>query len=120
MEVKEGVEVLLEDLDESDISSILTKWKEIVEIRKQLDDFEDMLRNKVKAYLKEREWEKYTDEETKISVHLSTQKRETIDKEQLKLLISEAQYATILKTTTFEKLSIVTPEMRKKMKKIVK
>lgn len=120
MECKEEIEVLLEGLDETDISSILSKWKEIVEIRKQLDVFEEMLRDKVKAYLKEREWNDYNDELTKISVHLSVQKKETIDKEQLKLLITDAQYVSILKTTTFEKLMIVTSEMRQKMKKMIK
>jgi len=120
MEVKEEIEILLEDLDEENITSILTKWREIVTIRKQLDSFEEMLKNKVRIYLKERSWEKYKDKETNISVSISTQKRQSIDKEQLKIMLTDAQYAMVLKTTTFEKLSIITPEMRKVLRGMVK
>ena len=120
MEDKDEIQVLLEDLDEENITSILNKWKEIVEVRKQLNEFEEILKIKIRTYLKERSWEKYLDKETNISVSITTQKRETIDKEHLKQLVSDQQYATVLKVTTFEKLTIMTPEMRKKLSKAIK
>lgn len=115
----EDVEVMLEGLDQDDINSILSKWREIVEVRKKLDQLEEMLKMKVRAYLKERSWDRYMDKETQISVTLSTQKREDFDKTQLKLMLTEAQYAQVIKTTTFEKLTIVTPETRERLKKYV-
>ena len=116
----ENVEVLLEGLDEKSITSILTKWKEISDVRKQLDILEDMLKTKIKTFLKERSWEKYNDSATDISVTLSTQKRQTIDKTQLKMILTEGQLAQIMRTTSFQKLNIVTPETRERLKKFVR
>jgi len=116
----EDIDVVLEGLDETDISSILNKWKEISQVRKKLDQLEEMLKSKVKNYLKERRWTTYKDTNTKINVSLITQRNETFDKTQLKLMLNDAQYAQVIKTTTFEKLMIITPESRKAMKKYIK
>jgi len=116
----EDIDVVLEGLDETNISSILGKWKEISSIRKKLDQLEEMLKIKVKNYLKERRWTSFKDSSTKINVLLITQRNEIFDKAQLKLMLNDAQYAQVIKTTTFEKLLIVTPESRANMKKFVK
>lgn len=116
----EQIDVVLEGLDETNISSILNKWQEISQIRKKLDQLEEMLKVKVKNYLKERQWNSYRDAGTKISVSLTTQRNESFDKAQLKMILSDAQYSQVIKTTTFEKLMIVTPESRERMKKFVK
>lgn len=116
----EDIDVILEGLDENNISSILTKWNEISSIRKKLDQLEEMLKIKVKNYLKERRWTSFKDDSTKINVSLITQRNEIFDKAQLKLILNDAQYAQVIKTTTFEKLIIVTPESRANMKKFVK
>lgn len=115
----ENIEVMLEGLDETDISSILNKWKEISEVRKKLDQLEEMLKMKVRAHLKERHWDRYVDPTSKISVSISTIKREDFDKAQLKIMLTEAQYAQVIKTSTFEKLMIVTPETRERLKQYV-
>jgi len=115
----EDVEVILDGLDQEDINSIVQKWREITEVRKKLDQLEEMLKMKVRAYLKERSWTRYVDPLTRISVTLTTQRREDFDRVQLKLMLTEAQYAQVLKTTTFEKLMIVTPETRERLKKYV-
>jgi hypothetical protein len=112
----EKISVILDGLDDKSISSILTKWKEIAEVKKELEELEIMLRAKVRAYLKERRWSQYKDEATDINVTLSSFKTETIDKKQLKLLLNEAQYAQVLQITTSERLTIVTPEAREKLK----
>lgn len=113
------IEVILEDLDESNITSILTKWKEVHYIKNQIIELEESLKNKIKVYLKEKQWKKFKDEVSNISVSLDIQKRETIDIKQLKLMLTEYQYANILKITTFEKMIIVTPEMREKLKRLL-
>jgi len=112
-------EVLLADLDENNITSVLTKWKEVTEVRKNLDEIEEMLKTKIKVYLKERKWERYMDDDTQISVSITTQKRETPDVKQLKIMLSESQLAQIMRTTTYEKVSIITPETRKRLKNYV-
>lgn len=113
---KESVSILLDGLDEKDISSILTKWKEIAVVKKELEELEIMLRAKVRAYLKERHWTQYKDKDSDINVSISSFKRESIDKKQLKMMLSDAQYAQVLEIKTTERLTIVTPEMREKLK----
>lgn len=116
--VADGLNTLLNETEE--LNDLLTIWNENTRGVKRLQEVDERVKAKVKAYLKERKWNKYMDDNTKISVNISTQKRQSIDKEQLKNMLTEAQYAMVLKTTTFEKLSIVTPEMRKRLKRFVK
>jgi len=116
----EDIDVVLEGLDETNISSILTKWNEINSIKKKLEQLDEMLKIKVKNYLKERHWLTFKDTDTKINVSLITQKNETFDKAQLKLILSDSQYSQVIKTTTFEKLLIVNQETRNKMKMFTK
>ena len=116
MKTTEEVEVLLEGLDENNISSVLKKWREISMIKKKIEEIDDMLKIKVKTYLKEREWDKYQDKDTNISVSISTIKRQTFDKAQLKIMLTEAQYAQVVQTNTYEKMSIITPEARERLK----
>lgn len=114
------VEVLLEDLDEENITSLLTKWNEVVTIRKKLTDLEEMLKLQITSYLKERNWKKFLDDKTKISVEISTQKRTTINQSELKSVLSETQLAKVTRVTSFEKVMIVTPESRERMKAYVR
>lgn len=111
------VSVLLDDLDEKNITSILQKWREVSEIKSQIGEIDIMLRAKIRAYLKERHWSKYKDDESDISVAISSYKTESIDKKQLKHMLTDAQFAQVLQTKTTERLTIVTPEARERLKK---
>jgi hypothetical protein len=115
----EDVEVLLEGLDVNSITSILDKCRDIMNVRKKLDELEEMLKMKIKIHLKEKGWDRYVDPNNKISVSLVVQKREDFDKQQLKLMLTDAQYSQVIKTTTFEKLIIVTPETKARLNKYV-
>ena len=115
----EDVEVLLDGLDVNSITSILNKCREIMMLRKKLDELEDMLKTKVKVYLKEKGWDRYVDSTNKISVSIVIQKREDFDKAQLKLMLTDTQYSQVIKTTTFEKLLIVTPETKARLNQYV-
>ena len=113
-------EVLLENLDETKITSLITKWKEVNDVKKEIEEINDMLRTKIKIYLKERNWERYVDDDTKTSITISKIRSETIDKKQLKLMLTDVQLAQVMRVTTYEKLSIITPEIRKRLKRYVK
>jgi len=120
MRKSEEVEILLADLDETNISSILKTYHDVDNVSKKIEELREMLRVKIKAYLKERLWTNYKDKETKINVTISVQKRETINKDQLKCILSEADMSQITRITSFEKLLIVTPETRMRLKNYVK
>lgn len=114
------IEILLDGLDENSIGSILKKWKEINTMKKKMEDVEEMLKTKVKIFLKERMWNKYLDENSKISVTLTSEQREVIDKKQLRLILSESQISQVVRLEHHEKLMILTPEARERMRKYVK
>ena len=113
----EKVEILLEGLDEDNISSILEKYNEVHNAKNLLVKMEEMLKDKVKVYLKERDWNRYVDQHTKLSVTLTTGRKQTIDKTQLKIMLTSAQMAQVIRTTTFEKMMIMTPEAKERLKK---
>jgi hypothetical protein len=116
METEEEVQVLLEGLDETNISSLLQKYNEVHNVKTQTEKLEAMLKDKIKVYLKEREWDQYSDQRTKISVSITTGKKQTVDKTQLKIMLTDAQMAQVIRTTTFEKMMIMTPEARARLK----
>ena len=118
--VSEEIIILLRGMDEKDITSILNKYKDINEQKTILEEAEEIIKTKLKAYLKQRNWKRYKDIDTDISVSLSLQKKEKIDKEQLRLLLTESQLTSVYKIISVEKLSIVTPELRNKLKKFLK
>lgn len=118
--VPEEVELLIEGLDETNITSLLNKWNEVTAVKKKIEELDDILKNKIKVYLKERNWDKYTDDNNKISVTISEQKKETVDMKQLKVMLTEAQLAQVVHITTYEKMLILTPEARERLKNYVR
>lgn len=116
--VKEDLQDTLEGVDS--IEDILKVWKEINKGHKQLEKLEERAKNKIKIYLKERKWEDFKDSDTKIHIKLSLRQRKSIDKDQLKTMLSEAQLARVIRITSYEQLDIITPERRKELSKIVK
>lgn len=103
-----------------DIGDLLSLWASNNNVVKQAKEREEKLRTKVKVFLKERSWERYLDKNTNISVTISKQKRESFDKEKLKQILTESQLVQATKITTFEKLNIITPEIRKRLKNYVR
>ena len=71
--VVSDINKLLDDMD--DISQLLVMWDKINGAKKQFGDINERLKIKVKTYLKERQWKRYDDEKTKISVSISSVKK---------------------------------------------
>jgi len=117
---------LLDDIDavetgDEKINNLLVLWEEHNRGIKKFNQTIDRIKTMIRVFLKEKNWNRYDDKSgSKMSVVISKQKRESFDKDQLKLILSEAQYAMVLKTTTFEKMQIVTQEARQRMKKMIK
>lgn len=114
------MQALLGGWVKGDIKSSIRKKLELDKVSKDIEKAKDMINNDIKIYLKERQWTKYLDEENRISVDLSMVKREDIDKKKLKLLLSPTQYNSIIKISSYEKLSILTPDDRERLKKFVR
>lgn len=118
--MQKEVENILEGWTKEDIHSSIEKRIQLDTLIKSLEIAKEIVNNDIKAYLKERRWDRFTDTVNKISVILSVEKRQTIDMNQLKQIINESELAQITRITTFEKLQIVTPEIRERLKKYAK
>ena len=106
--------------EELPISELLIKWNNIKVEKQKIETEEERVKNKIKAFLKEKQWTKYLDKETNISISITESKRETIDKVQLKLLLGSSDYNSVIKTTVYERLNILTKKARDKIKKFVR
>lgn len=104
----------------NEITEWLIRIREIYVMKDTLLKEEEEIKNNIKIFLKERQWTDYLDSESKISVRLDSQQRQTVDMKQLKYVLNEKQLAAIMKTTTFEKMSIITPELKEKLSKFVR
>jgi len=117
-ETAEEFSILIDTTDE--INDLLIIWKEWSEGSKLIEKQIDRVKDKIRAYLKERHWERHFDKKSNISVTLTTTKREKINKEELTHFLTEAQLAQVTHITTSERLNIITPETRKRLKKYVR
>jgi len=105
----------IEDMDSNDIDVIISNWYKINKELKILKDMDEKLRAKIKIYLKEREWDSYKNDANKINIKITVSERETADLNQLKEMLSESDYLRAVKVTSFEKMNIITPEIRSRM-----
>ena len=102
------------------ISSLLQIWNEVDSGLRRLEESNEKIRTKIKNFLKEREWKKYNDEETKISVSITELTKENIDKNQLKLLLTDTQYSQVSNIKTFERLNIINSKRREQLNKLIR
>lgn len=123
-ELMESIDWLIDEIEDKEtvekMNSLFLLWKETTEGMKEFEKRVERIKTMIKIVLKEKKWDRYIDDKTKISVSITKGKKQSIDKEQLKMMLTDAQYAMVLKTTTFERMSILTPKMREKLKKVIK
>jgi hypothetical protein len=114
------VDSLLENINLEDIESLMFNWNIINENLKRLNEMNEALKDNIKIFLKERNWNRYSDRKTKISVTILKQKKTSVDIKQLRMLLTQYQIDLVTKTTEFEKLIITTEEMRLNLQKHLK
>jgi hypothetical protein len=114
---KIDIEISLDDLDENNIGSILRTYNELIEITKAIEKKINMLTDKLKYALKERKWESFKDEISKISVSVSTKQQEKVNKKALKMLLNDEQYNQVVTKSSSERLLVITPADRERLKK---
>ena len=110
------IQILLADLDEENIDSIIQTYNDVFEIKKELDEQAEQLKKKIRIYLKDRKWNNYKDPKSRTTVSLISQKKESVNKNALKMLLNDEQYSQVITTTTYEKILIITPKDREKLK----
>jgi hypothetical protein len=114
------VAFLLEDYNEKDISSVLETYSKIGDVKKQLEMLEESVKDNIRVFLKENQITNYIDKKTETHISILAITREDIDKEKVKLFLTPNQWLSVQKTTTYEKMTIMTKEMRNNIKKYMK
>lgn len=113
---KQGpIEVILEDLDKEDVSSVLQHLADINELIRQLSKQKVGMERDLKEFLKEKKWTRYLDPKTKISVTIDVFKDEVVDKKHMKDFLSAAQLSQIVRVKTEERLMIVSPKSKSRL-----
>lgn len=107
-------------MEELSVTDMLGRITEVIKQRLLLEKEEESLKLKIKIFLKERNFRQYNDAVNNINVHLEVVKREDIDKDKLKAMLSEKQWSSIIKISSYEKLTIITPEVRNRLKNLAK
>jgi hypothetical protein len=102
-----------------DINDLLTLWGEIHNGVTKLNEVKEKIRTKINVYLKERKWDKYISP-NKISVAITNVTRKSYDEQYLKQFLTQNELDKCIKVITFEKMQIVTPEIRKNIDKFVR
>jgi len=111
----DAIEIVLADMNIDDLGSVIKTCSDLEHIRNAIDKQIKKLHRKVLTTMKERKWPTYFDDKTKISVTLSTDRHEYINKPALKLLLNDDQYKQIVTRKSVETVQIVTPKERAKM-----
>ena len=114
------IRILVDDYDKESISVTLLKLQQIQTAIKQLKDFENVLSKKVKHYMKDKGWTNYTDQDTKISVSLNTDKKKLYDDDQLSRFLSKSELAMVVHLKNVETLNIIDQDTRKRLNKLIK
>lgn len=110
----------IEIKDNDSISTLINTHQQISKLKKEILAYEEKVKNKIKIFLKERQWNKYNEPNSNISISLIEGKTETFDKGQLKLMLTDKQYQQALKVTLYEKLIIITPDDKERLNKYLK
>jgi len=107
-------------VDIRSLPNMLTHWDTLTKYRKLIEDLQNDLNMKIRLHMKERGWKQYRDEITKINVTVDIINRKDIDRERLQSYLTDAQMNAVMKTTTYEKMTITTPEMRDRLNTLLK
>jgi hypothetical protein len=105
---------------EDDINSLADYYEKICNEVSQYEKEKEIIKQKFKNFLKERNWNNYVDNKTKLSVRIEKIFREDVDKEKLKLILTPQQLINVTKKTQFEKISILTKNIMEKKKRLFK
>lgn len=110
------IKLELEEIDEENIDDLLFQWSKINNLINKVQKEKDRLKTKIAIYIKERNWDRYVSKFTDISVSIIKYRKTIIDEEQLNNILTETQLARIKREIIIERVSIITPKMKKKMK----
>jgi len=111
------VEIEMPEYDDKNISSVIKTLAELKSVKEAVTEKIDVVEKNLKDIMKERKWDNYKDEISQISVSISVDKKETINKKALKMLLNEEQYGQVIVVKSFENIVLVTPEDRERLRK---
>jgi len=101
------------------IDEMINEWKENHDMIVSLSRTNKKIERDIFKTLKEWGWKQYTDKKTKVKVSLITEEIETIDMQQLRMMLTINQMENIKKKKFKEKLLISSEKERTRLSKYV-
>lgn len=98
------------------VNELIRKSLELKKEEEKIKNEIESLKAEIKLYLKESNTDRYEDNSGNL-VTLSSQIRESLDKEKVKALIGELRFKEVIKTSEYDVLRITTKEQRDRLKK---
>ena len=115
--VDEKISVIFDGYDENDMGSVVRTGNDIKEILLELNEQNKLIEDKLIQMLKDRKWDTFTDDVSKITINKITKKRESINKKALKMLVTDEQYNQVLITKPKTELSWINAKARARLNK---
>lgn len=114
------IDVLFEDFNREDTVSVLRVYAQVSCLLNVIAEKKEFLESILMTDLKARMWDQLTDEENKITLSITKEIKEKINKKTLKILLNDEQYNQVINKESVEKLLLVTPKERERLKKYVR
>lgn len=112
------IKVLIEDLDMNSFESMASIYIDLRNIKKEIEKQMEDIEDRTKYLLKDKKWENYTTP-SKHHITLFKDKKEIINKKLLKMLLPADKVEKITRTTVKEKVTILSPKDKTRLKKYV-
>ena len=114
------LKIEIEGLDEEDLDSLLHGYVDLNKFKESIDEKSDYIKNKITEVMKKKKWYLYKTKKKEITANFMTEKKDTINKSALKMLLTEQQYNQVVVTKSNQKLLIVSSRDRERLNKYVK
>lgn len=112
--------VQFEKYEPNDLDEMIRIYSELRDVSQLINNKLDKLQYEIKAELKNRKWESYKDDKSNISVSIVKEVKERVNRQALHILLSDEKYNQVLIKESVDKIQIVTPKDRERLKKYVK
>ena len=104
--------IRVEDLDYSNMESMLSKHEEITEVIRQLNKIKEKIELKVREFMTEHKLQRYIEPKTKSSVSIISTNERKVDMQQLRIMITDAKFNQVMKNEKRESLIITSKKQK--------
>lgn len=109
------IEIVLPDFKQQNIDELLLNYNILNNLYEDIEEAMEKIKKLLTKQLKDKKWTTYKLDKEKINISLIVEKKDTVNKNALKMLLTDEQYNQIVTKKSKEKLLIVTPKDRQRL-----